>query len=312
MDRVVDALAALPTTTFLASKGDEILLDYGDSSVPTYMASVRKSVLSILFGRSVEEGRIALDATLAELGIDDVGGLSADERRATVGDLLTSRSGVYHPPATSTGLEENAPPRGSQPPGSHFYYNNWDFNALGTIFERCSGRTVFGAFAEDLAEPLGLRDYDPSRQRLLGRADRSEHLARHFFLSGRDLLTVGQMMVQRGRWGDRQVVPRAWIEQSTSVQVDRGAGSALDYGYLWWLPRGMPPGSFLAMGNFGQYLLGVPPGLVVAHLRAVPDEEVVARSQSLAPELASDSVTPKQFMGLVRAVMSATRLAGSA
>src|SRR6185437_8417743 len=38
-------------------------------------------------------------------------------------------------------------------------------------------------------------------------------------------------------------------------------------------------GSFLAIGDFGQYLLCVPPGLLVVHLRAVPDDGVLARSQ---------------------------------
>jgi CubicO group peptidase (beta-lactamase class C family) len=307
IQQVVDALEALPTTAFLVLDRGRVVVDHGATTAPSFLASARKSVLSVLYGAAVADGTIRLGATLDELGIDDIGGLLPQERRATVRDLLTSSSGVYHPPATLAGPEEDAPARGSQPPGALFLYNNWDFNALGTIFERCTGRSVVDALAEDLAGPLGFEDFDPGRQRLLGRPEVSEHLAHHFFLSARDLGRLGTMMLQDGRWEGRQVVPASWVAGSTSVQVDRGAGVQLDYGYLWWLPRLFGRGSFLAIGNFGQYLLCVPPGLVIVHLRAVPDDIVLARTQGARPPAPIDSVSPQQFMKLVRAVQAALR-----
>jgi len=305
MDEVLASLRELPTTGFLVLRGDETVLDYGDNTSPSYLASVRKSMVSVLFGRPVESGAIALDATLENLGIDDVGGLLPIEKQARVRDLLTSRSGVYHPPSTATGLEAGAPERGSKKPGEHFFYNNWDFNVLGTIFERCTGRAIFDAFAEDIAEPLGLRDFEPGRQRLLGRPDRSVHLAHHFFLSGRDLGRIGQMMLRGGRWGDRQVVPADWVAASTTPHVGAGAGAPMQYGYLWWIPQALPAGTFLAIGNWGQYLLGIPPETVVVHQRSVPDEVVVARAEGTEPPEPPDAVTPRQFMGLVRPVLKA-------
>ncbi len=307
MDQVAEAVRALPTTGFLVLQGDRTILELGDTSRPAFLSSVRKSVLSVLFGRSVASGAIPLDATLDELGIDDVGGLLPVEREARVRDLLTSRSGVYHPPSTATGLEQGAPPRGSKKPGEHFFYNNWDFNALGTVFERCTGRAVFDALGEDLAEPLEFEDFDRGRQLLLGRPDRSVHLAHHFFLSGRDLGRIGQMMLAGGRWRDRPVVPEWWVAESTSVRVGLGAGAPMAYGYLWWLPQSLPRGTFLAIGNFGQYLLGIPPATVIVHQRAVADELVRARSQETAPAAPSDTVTPRQFMGLVRLVLAGLR-----
>jgi CubicO group peptidase (beta-lactamase class C family) len=300
--QLVDALETLPTTAFLALDRGRVVFDHGATTAPTHLASARKSILSVLFGPAVAGGTIRLDATLGELGIDDIGGLLPQERRATVRDLLMSSSGVYHPPATVAGPEEQAPARGSQPPGAQFHYNNWDFNALGTIFRRCTGRSVFDALAEDLAAPLGFDDFDPGRQRLLGRPEVSEHLAYQFSLSARDLGRLGTMLLQGGRWDGRQVVPASWVAESTSVQVDRGAGVQLDYGYSWWLPRIFGPGSFLAIGNFGQYLLCVPPGLVIVHLRAVPDDLVLARAQGTPPPAPIGTVSPVQFMKLVRAV----------
>ena len=307
LQKVVDALDTLPTTAFLVLDRGRVVLDHGATTTPTYLASARKSVLSVLYGPAVADGTIRLGATLDELGIDDIGGLLPQERRATVRDLLTSSSGVYHPPATVAGPERDGPARGSQPPGALFHYNNWDFNALGTIFERCTGRSVFDALAEDLAAPLDFQDFDPGRQRLLGRPDVSEHLAHHFFLSARDLGRLGAMLLQGGQWDGRPVVPASWVAESTSVQVDRGVGVQLDYGYLWWLPRLLGRGSFLAIGNFGQYLLCVPPGLVIVHLRAVPDDVILARSQGTEPPAPIDSVSPQQFMKVTRAVQAALR-----
>lgn len=307
LQQVLDTLETLPTTAFLVLDRDRVVLDHGATTAPSYLASARKSILSVLYGPAVADGTIRLGTTLGELGIDDIGGLLPQERRATVRDLLTSRSGVHHPPATVAGPEQYAPARGSQLPGALFHYNNWDFNALGTIFQRCTGRSVFAALAEDLAAPLEFDDFDPGRQRLLGRPDVSEHLAHHFFPSARDLGRLGAMLLQGGRWDGRQVVPASWVAESTSIQVDRGAGVQLDYGYSWWLPRLLGRGSFLAVGNFGQYLLCVPPGLVIVHLRAVPDDIVLARSQGTQPPAPIDSVSPQQFMKLVRAVQAALR-----
>jgi CubicO group peptidase (beta-lactamase class C family) len=103
------------------------------------------------------------------------------------------------------------------------------------------------------------------------------------------------------------VVPASWVAESTSIQVDRGADVQLDYGYLWWLPRLLGRGSFLAIGNFGQYLLCVPPGLVIVHLRAVPDDIILARTQNTPAPIPIESVSPLQFMKVVRAVRAALR-----
>src|SRR5262245_15580110 len=61
--------------------------------------SVRKSLVNARIGRAVEQGALRLDATLAELGIDDLQPLTDGEKKARVRDLVRARSGVYHPAA---------------------------------------------------------------------------------------------------------------------------------------------------------------------------------------------------------------------
>ena len=75
-------------------KDNKTIFKYGDITYSKdYIASCRKSVMAILYGMY----KINLDKTLEELNITDVQGLSDDERRATVRNLLESKSAVYHP-----------------------------------------------------------------------------------------------------------------------------------------------------------------------------------------------------------------------
>lgn len=73
---------------------------WGDTSRKVNMASVRKSLLSALYGIAIAEGRITLSSSLSELGIDDTAPrLTAEEKTATVRHLLMARSGVYQGPS---------------------------------------------------------------------------------------------------------------------------------------------------------------------------------------------------------------------
>ena len=145
------------STALMVVHGGRPVFQWGDVALKSSVASVRKSVLNVLYGIYVAKGRINLDATLEELDVDDVEGLTRQERQATVADLLKARSGVCHPSVYDTARDR--PPRGAHPPGGFWFYNNWDFNALGTIFERQTGETVFDALASGIAVPLQMQDF---------------------------------------------------------------------------------------------------------------------------------------------------------
>src|SRR5262249_34961736 len=136
----------IDTAAVMVVANGHVVTQWGDTSGKFMMHSMRKSLLSALYGIAVHDGRIRLDKTLAELGIDDTPhSLTASEKEATVRDLLQSRSGVYHAAALETpDMALTRPPRGSRPHGTHWYYNNWDFNVLGTIFEQETGTKKIG------------------------------------------------------------------------------------------------------------------------------------------------------------------------
>ncbi|RPJ78590.1 MAG: hypothetical protein EHM13_14425, partial [Acidobacteria bacterium] len=115
------------TTGLVVVDRGRIVFRYGDIEELSYLASARKSILSMLYGYWVENGTIKLNTTLEALGVDDIGGLLPIEKQATVEHLITARSGVYHPASNSGDDLASAPPRGSQKPGSYMLYSNWDF-----------------------------------------------------------------------------------------------------------------------------------------------------------------------------------------
>jgi CubicO group peptidase (beta-lactamase class C family) len=281
-------LRAGETTGVLVIQRGRVLFEYGDVRATSYLASARKSLVSMLYGRYVADGTIRLDASLGALGFDDIGGLLPPEREATVGDLLAARSGVYHRAANLGDASDRAPARGSVRHGRYFLYNNWDFNALGAILEQATGRSLYDVFTADIATPIGLQDWNPAsgayRDAIRNDTGLSRHPAHHFVLSTRDMARVGYLMLRNGRWGDRQVLPAAWVRRSSrtvtpAAEVARTSPfiDGLGYGLLWWtfdgdaFRRTPLRGAYTASGAFGQFITVIPRlDLVVAHKTAVP------------------------------------------
>lgn len=281
LDTLTTYLRKIPTTGLMVAVHGRVLYSYGNIAEQSYLASARKSVLSMLFGNYVAQGRIKLTASLAELGIDDRPPLTPAEKQATVRDLLLTSSGVFHHASNPGDNLADAPARGSQKAGQYFLYSNWDFNALGTIFEKTAGRNLYDALEQDLARPIGMEDWRRSLQQKSGDTTRSIHLAYHMWLSTRDMARLGYLMLREGKWLDRQVVPAAWVKESTApiVTSDKmnppsAREGRLSYGYLWWVleePAGsVLAGGYSARGAYGQYILVIPRlDMVIAHKRAL-------------------------------------------
>ena len=275
-----DSLRAIGKFVEALGSGAVVVIDdgrlvaqWGEPARRFPLASVRKSLLSSLLGTEVARGHLRLDATLESLGIDDTPPLTPTERSARVADLLGARSGIYHASAYEpNSMQTNRPARGSARPGERWFYNNWDFNALGTIYERVSGKGIFDAFASEIAGPIGMQDYRPSDGAYV-RETVSQHAAYTFRMSARDLARYMLLHMRSGRWGDRQLVPKEWIEASTHGGSDAGDGGT--YGMLWWIARDgrlMPAvkldsGTFAARGNGPHYAIAIPSRkLIIVHL----------------------------------------------
>ncbi|WP_395685506.1 serine hydrolase domain-containing protein [Caenimonas koreensis] len=192
----IDTVAAM-----LVVKG-RVVTQWGRNEERFNVHSIRKSIISALYGIAVEQGSVSLDSTLAQLQIDDnEPSLTEAEKLATVRHLLTARSGVYHPALYETpGMAAMRPLRASHAPGTFWYYNNWDFNALGTIYERATGTGIFEAFQLKIAGPLQMEDWRrQDGDYFRGRA--SIHAAYPLRMSARDLARFGLLYLHKGKWG---------------------------------------------------------------------------------------------------------------
>ena len=242
-----------------------VVAAWGDVARKSNLHSCRKSLLNSLIGIAVADGKINLGDTLEKLGIDDnKPSLTPQENQATVRDLLEARSGVYHPTVYETkGMEEQKPRRGSHAPGTFWYYNNWDFNTLGFIYEQAVGEKIFDSFYQRIAQPIDMQDFKPHDGHYIAGAD-TRFPAYVFDMSARDFARFALLYLHGGKWNSAQVVPEDWVKDSTRPYSDTESGG---YGYLWWTGDSasgrseeiaFPKGSFWAEGHLGQYAVVVP------------------------------------------------------
>lgn len=211
----------------------KIVFNWGDNVRRMPCASIRKSLLSALYGVAVGEETIDINQTICELDLAVTMDLDSVECTARIRDLLSATSGIYLPAAYEPEVwTRGKPSRGSHAPGAFWYYNNWDFNTLGVIYNHLSAGSIADDFKRKIAEPLGMQDF------------RSDWDFKYFYerdipvpaylfkLSTRDLARFGLLYLREGRWGQQQIVPSPWVSESTRhLQTP---WDETGYGYLWW------------------------------------------------------------------------------
>lgn len=305
------------TTGLLVVANGRVVLEHGDVARVSKIASVRKSVLAMLFGRYVDGGEIDLDRSVVDIGLEDSTAFLPLEREATLRHILMARSGIYLPSGTPS-LDPLLPARGSHSPGTFFQYSNWDFNAAGAAFEKLTGRDIYEALETDLARPLGFQDFARARQQKQDMAPASRFPEYAMYLSARDMARIGLLMLRRGNWNGTQLVPAAWVDEITTLVTPQEdvrpvvAGPAFanrwGYGMLWWVwdapnvrgaVTGPYQGAYSAMGAYGQYITVLPVlDLVVAHQVAF-DEADERQGKAIA------EVYPWEYDALLAMIVAA-------
>ena len=290
--RIADDFArTLQTDAYLIVNHGVIVHEYGATTHAINIHSMRKSILSVLMGIYSDRGVVVLNKTLADLDINDKEILSATERQATVQQLMQARSGIYHPAAYEAPEAAVArPARGSFKPGEHWYYNNWDFNALGTIFQKFTGKTVFESLRDDLAKPLQFEDFSYGSDTRFQYESISEHPAYIMRLSARDLARIGLLMSRNGRWKDRQIVSEKWVTESTTSYSDTDIPER-GYGYMWWV--NLRHKSYSANGYKGQVII------------VNPVRDLIIVHQVNSENDPNKNVSGKQFAELLQRIVNA-------
>jgi CubicO group peptidase (beta-lactamase class C family) len=260
--------------------GQPIGLVTYDASMLHDVRSISKSITSLIIGIAFDRGWLKdLDAPVfsffpeyAELG-------TPEKDKITLRDLLTMSAGfVWDESLPYSNIANSERPMDDaldpyryvlsqpleSPPGTHYNYCGCSAALLGAILKNVSGKPLEALTQDELLTPLGIDGpaWDTHRGRFRN-GDLMPHAA--FRLRPRDLAKIGQMVLDRGKWQNRQIVSADWIAQSTAPQIN---GEALYfYGYQWWLGRSLVAGHEL------DWVAGV--GLGGQRLYIVPDKRLV-------------------------------------
>jgi CubicO group peptidase (beta-lactamase class C family) len=233
--------------------------------------SVSKSVASLALGIAIDRSLIgSVDEPIFSF-FPELSDLRSPEKdRIQLSHVLTMSMGLKWEEATpATGDDNNDEARMhsawdpcryvlglpvTAPAGQEFFYNTGALTLLSAIVRKATGRPLDEFARATLFEPLGISAVEWSRVR--GDTDAGGGLR----LRPRDMAKIGQLVLAGGRWNDRQVVSKAWIETSTAAKLT--ATDDQSYGYLWWLGRSRLNGRDIqwvgALGRGGQSIRIVP------------------------------------------------------
>jgi CubicO group peptidase (beta-lactamase class C family) len=222
---------------------EEYFYNY-DRERPHQMRSASKSIVSALVGIAIDRGAIAGDRELVTTHLPYQSYAHPDPRKArlTLNDLLTMRSGLAcndwdgRSPGNESRVYESEdwvkfvldlPMAGE--PGAQGRYCSGNVLVAGRIVERATGMSLPAFAQRELFGPLGIRQADVRWNFTLSSSNAATFA--QLYLRPRDMLKLGVLFHQQGKWGGRQVISRQWVAQSTaqlSTVGDQG------YGYFWW------------------------------------------------------------------------------
>lgn len=267
------------------------------------MRSLTKSVTSLLAGAAIDRGLLAIDSRVYEYFPDKAPIANPDARKAqtTVEDLLTMSS-IWEcddENSFSRGNEErmyliedwlkfalDLPVKGfpawttkpqDSPYGRSFSYCTAGVFTLGAIIERITGGELRDFADRVLHSPLGISGVNWQESPLgvdVGGGGTSYR--------SRDILKIGHMVTNGGKWQGKQVLSSGWIEKSLKTHVQ--AMEDVEYGYLWWkMPfelEGRRIQVSIAGGNGGNYLFIYPEENLTALVTATAYGQGFAHAQA--------------------------------
>jgi CubicO group peptidase (beta-lactamase class C family) len=252
--------------------------------------SITKSVVAILWGIAEGAGTMPLAETPILDLLPELAHLHGSGReRITVEHMLCMRSGLDWDESGGYGRWGNDE-RGLlwrtdraryvmekplvRSPGVLFNYNGGVTSVLGIALEARTGSDLQDYARQKLLEPLGIRTWEWVTD-LRGRTRAYTGLR----LRPRDLARVGRVMLDRGRWQDRQVIPESWVRTLLARCSEKG-----EFGHHWWygnvFVRGKEVSWHGALGNGGQRLFIVPSlDMVVVMTAGAYNDASIGREQ---------------------------------
>jgi CubicO group peptidase (beta-lactamase class C family) len=291
---IVDYLSRYPTTGLLLARDDTIFVEryqYARSDRDRFLSqSMAKTITAMLIGIAAADGAIK--------SIDDeaaiyVAGLAGTEYGKTpIRALLHMASGVEFKVSYNYDGQDDIGRLGrdlvdgKEPvaavaqfntrvalPGARFYYASVETEVLGLILRAATGKRVADYLSERIWQPIGT-EADASWT-----IDGTGQVVTYCCFNAvlRDYARFGRLLAHDGTWNGRQVVPRQWLIDATTVRPSDAylaPGSAVrnfGYGYQVWLLPGAER-RFVLRGVRGQMIFVDPASkLVMVQTALSPD-----------------------------------------
>jgi CubicO group peptidase (beta-lactamase class C family) len=282
-----------------------------DGSTLHDMASTTKSVTSMLTGIAIGQGFLRDEnMSLTEL-FPEFKGFKAEAENLTLASLLSMRSG-FGSDEKAAALDFFKEPDVllmvqndnwidhvlglpiTEKPGTKYRYNSCNYHLLSGVLRKSTGMKESDFARQNLFNPLGIKDFiwpsDPVGN-TLGWGDLKLH--------PHDMAKLGYLMLKKGKWDNRQIIPEDWIKKTTGVQVDlpdKKAPFNIDYGFGWYVLSGTLEGFYQATGRGGQYIIVWPEkDIVIVYTGGGFDAGILAKG--LLSSIKSDQSLPPDEKG---------------
>ncbi|HKL14563.1 MAG TPA: serine hydrolase [Balneolaceae bacterium] len=224
--------------------------------------SASKSVLSLLVGIAIDKGYLdgvnqTIDEFFPEYFADNP---NPRKERITIKNLLSMQSGLETTSFQNYGrwvISDNwvtfaLDQPFEEEPGGRMVYSTGTSHLLSVILTRATGMSTRTFAEENLFDPMNIR---------IGGWDRGPQ---GFYMGGNNLalsplslLKIGRLVLNNGQYEGKQIVPAAWIRESTKIYT-RSNYNDYDYGYMWWQRKAGGRNVIFAWGNGGQYIMILP------------------------------------------------------
>lgn len=275
------ALGPLPeqraATNGIILRHGYIVAEFGDTKANDPVYSVAKSFLSTVCGLAVDHGLINNVGDPVAKYIHDGGYESPHNAKITWKHHLQQTSEwegeLWGKNADFVGVAQfgsgQRKPRAIQPPGSFYEYNDVRINRFSLSLLRLFGKGLPSVLKTSIMDPIGASQdwrWLPYKNanveiggRHIGSVSGGTRWGGGLWINSQDLARFGLLILNHGKWEDRQLVSEAWLKEAVTPS-EHGP----DYGYLWWLntkkrqwPSG-PASSFAAVGN-GANIIWIDP-----------------------------------------------------
>lgn len=263
-DTLRNTLEKYETVAFFVAKNDSIQYeeywDGYDENSSSNSFSVAKSIISILVGIAIDEGKISSENDAVGKYIPEFN--EGDLAKIKIVDVLKMASGLNFKESYSTPFNQTTDAyygndlrkliyslKLETEPGTEFYYRSGDTQLLEFVLKAATGKSASDYASEKLWSKIGAEN---TAYWSLDHKGGDEKAYCCFYSNARDFARIGKLYLQNGMWNGQQVVSADWVKKSTTAHgLPENGVKTTQYGLQWWVYNDI----FYCRGILGQYII---------------------------------------------------------